>query len=246
MTFYDMLASKYDEIFPFSEQTFSLMRSFTTDEAKVLDIGCSTGAYVKAFNDNGYTAQGIELNTSFNFHDDNITQMDMNNMTFEENSFDFIYSIGNTIVHAPDKPSLEKLIKNIFKLLKPKGTFFMQIVNYDRIFGQKLTSLPTIETDNIKFERNYAYEDMSAVDFNVVLTDKVSGTSSESSVKLTPLIFSEIQSLSGRMGANFVRFCGDFQGNKFIRNESFAMIAVFTKPEQKFEETAPPSSCSLL
>lgn len=245
MNFYDMLSKHYDEIFPFSETTFKFLESYTPKNAKVLDIGCSTGAYVKAFNDTGTSTQGVEINKSFTFHDDNISFHDMNNLPFEENSFDMIYSIGNTVVHAANKQELDELLINIFKLLKPKGTFIMQIVNYDKIFSNNITSLPTIDTDLINFERNYSYDSTETIEFKGKLTDKKENVTLESSVNLTPLTFADIQSLSGRMGANLVRFCGCFEGSRFMRNESFMMIATFSKPEKQLEP-APPSSCSLL
>jgi hypothetical protein len=103
-----------------------------------------------------------------------------------------------------------------------------------------------IETNQLKFERFYEYDDPEKIKFTGVLTDKQSGEVCKSSIDLTPLTFPEIQFLSGRIGAKFVRFSGNFEGDKFFRNESFMMIAAFTKPDKEIIEMAPPSSCSLL
>ncbi|CAG8952846.1 hypothetical protein HYFRA_00007559 [Hymenoscyphus fraxineus] len=98
----------------------------------VLDVGCGvggpareiatfTGCNVVGLNNNSYQIQratgharrqGLEKQVSF-------VKGDFMNMAFPENSFDAVYAIEAT-VHAP---SLEGVYSQIFRVLKPGGTF---------------------------------------------------------------------------------------------------------------------------
>lgn len=102
------------------------------DGMKVLDVGCGvggpareivkfTGCHVTGLNNNDYQidraityAQKEGLASQLNF-----VKGDFMQMSFPENSFDAVYAIEAT-VHAP---SLEGVYSQIFRVLKPGGTF---------------------------------------------------------------------------------------------------------------------------
>lgn len=99
---------------------------------KVLDVGCGvggpareiakfTGAQITGLNNNDYQierairyAQKEGLSHQLNF-----VKGDFMQMSFPDNTFDCVYAIEAT-VHAP---SLEKVYSEIFRVLKPGGTF---------------------------------------------------------------------------------------------------------------------------
>lgn len=224
--FYKMLSVYYDEIFPFDEDTYNFLKSFTSKSDVVLDIGSATGSYVKRFNDDGIQAYGVEFSLDFN-RDYNVIISDMHHLPFRPESFDFIFSIGNTIAHARSRSDFANIIDYGMKLLKPSGKFLFQILNYDRILDNNIKQLPEIATDKVIFERYYSYENPSKIEFTGVIKN---GTQSfESKTTLIPITFEEVKWVAGRVKTNFVQFFGDFKGKKYFKPDSFMLIAVFNK-----------------
>lgn len=224
--FYKMLSKYYDSIFPFEEITYNFLKSFVKEDSKILDIGSATGSYVKRFFNDGLDALGIEYSKDFN-HDYNLLLSDMHNLPFKPESFDFIYSIGNTLAHAKSRSHFVNIITTVMQLLKPKGVFLFQILNYDRILENNIKRLPDIKTDNIVFERHYSYDNPSKIDFTGIL--RTNDETYESQTTLIPITFEEIKWAVGKAKANFAQFFGDFYGNKFFKPESFMLIAALHK-----------------
>ena len=112
---------------------------------KLLDIGCGMGEFLKISSDYGMDPLGIDLNrTTTDYITSNYGYKTLNKLitqeTFEENSFDFIV-LSHVIEHVQDP---NKLIKIIYKILKPGGIFIMATPNADSFisciynFGKKL------------------------------------------------------------------------------------------------------------
>ncbi|PMP72900.1 MAG: hypothetical protein C0187_00770 [Calditerrivibrio nitroreducens] len=224
--FYKILSEYYDEIFPFEEDTYNFLKLFTSNSDKVLDIGSATGSYVKRFNNDGIQAYGVELSLDFN-KDYSLIISDMHHLPFRPESFDFIFSIGNTLAHAKSRSDFANIIDYVMKLLKPKGKFLFQILNYDRILDNNINRLPDITNGNVTFERYYSYENPSKIEFIGVIKN---GTQTfESKTTLIPITFEEVKWVAGKVKTNFVQFFGDFKGKKYFKPDSFMLIAVFNK-----------------
>ncbi|MBZ4644328.1 MAG: hypothetical protein PWQ25_365 [Deferribacteres bacterium] len=230
METYEKMSEIYDEIFPFDENAYRLLKLMTNEGDSVLDIGSSTGGYVNRFIQDGYNAIGLEYTKGFGNYSYPILFGDMRKLPFKENSFDFIYSIGNTVCHLDSRRDFLEFMKNIFSLLKPKGRFLMQIINYDRIFSQSIKSLPAIETENFIFTRDYEYDNPSSLNFIGKITDKNGQIVHQFNQKLTPFIYQDIIWVTNSCGFSFVQFFGSFVLDKFIKAESFVNISCFTKP----------------
>lgn len=231
MTSYKNFAKVYDEIFPFDEKYFNFLSSYVDKGETALDIGSATGSYVKAFNKLGVNAFGLEYEKGFIPYRYPLCIGDMNFLPFKENSFDFIYSIGNTISHLESKSAFIPFINKVCTLLKPKKSFLIQIINYDRIFKYNLNRLPDIETENYLFYREYRYKDASAIDFVGKVVDKRTNVIVHSfSQRLTPFLYQDIIKGTNASNFSFVQFFGGVDGEKFIKDESFVTIACFTRP----------------
>lgn len=226
MEFYDMLSRYYDSIFPFSEETYHFLKShIEMDNATVLDIGSATGSYVKQFNSDGIKAFGIDLSDFGKTYP--FVKGSMSALPFKNESFDIIYSIGNTLVHAKSRKEFAQIMEDAFFLLKPKGRLILQILNYDRILNNNIKKLPDITTEECTFERYYEYENQGKITFKGVLT--VNDSKYSSTVELIPVTFDEVKWVADKVKAHFVRFYGDFSGSKFFKNDSIMLIAVFYK-----------------
>lgn len=224
--FYKMLSKYYDKLFPFDEDTYNFLKSFTKKGDKILDIGSATGSYIKQFEKEGYDVTGLEFSKDF-IRDYNLLIGDMHNLPFKSGSFDFIYCIGNTLAHAKSRGDFSKIVTSSLELLKPKGVFLFQILNYDRILDNEIKRLPDIVVEDIIFERYYEYENQSKIEFKGVL--KHSDTQYKSKTTLIPITLEEIKWVAGKSKVNFVQFFGDFSGKKFFKPESFMLISVFHK-----------------
>lgn len=111
-------------------------------EKKVLDCGAG-GAQppLALFAENGYQTYGIELKEkqiekANNFADEhqldlNITQGDLRQLPFEDDSFPYIYSY-NTIFHM-SKEEMAKAIQEIRRVLKTGGLCFVNFVSTNDI-----------------------------------------------------------------------------------------------------------------
>jgi sterol 24-C-methyltransferase len=99
---------------------------------KILDVGCGVGGPARCFarfaechvtgvNNNAYQLGRAQLHTKKLGLEDQLSwvKTDFMNMPFEDNEFDGVYQIEAT-AHAPDKV---KCYKEIFRVLKPGGTF---------------------------------------------------------------------------------------------------------------------------
>ena len=96
---------------------------------KVLEIGCGLGTDLLQFARNGAIVTGVDLTprsielTKKRFEIYNLPGefkvVNAEELPFEDNSFDFVYSHG--VIHHT--PNTEKVIENIRRVLKPDGNF---------------------------------------------------------------------------------------------------------------------------
>lgn len=80
---------------------------------------------------------------------------------FKPAQFDVVLCFGNTLVHLQTVELIQQMLKGVFTILNPGGHFLLQILNYDYIFAEQVSELPTIETENIRFIRKYKFEENS-------------------------------------------------------------------------------------
>lgn len=123
---------------------FQITNFNTSKGKKVLEIGCGIGNDGIEFAKAGAIYTGIDLSSKSvelckeNFSFENLTgdiiNVDGENLPFEDNTFDIIYSWG-VIHHAP---SMENVIKEIYRVLKPGGRITIMIYNRYSLVGLQL------------------------------------------------------------------------------------------------------------
>ena len=229
--FYSSISKYYSEIFPYKPVQLQFVKKQLAhiQKKKILDIGCATGELSYQLAKEGAEVIGIDLNEDLldeaksQKHQENL-QFQTGNMLelekdFQENEFDAVLCFGNTLVHLPDKTAVIKMLHGVEKTLTPGGKFLLQILNYDYIFNDKITELPLIETENIRFIREYKIDENNpAIRFQTELVMKKEGKSVRNETPLLALRSEELKSLLTQSGFRDIEFFSNFKEESFGGN----------------------------
>ena len=161
-SYYEAISRHYDAIFPMNP----LIRDFLAEHAgtapvEIIDIACGNAAYSLALCRMGYRVTGIDLDAGMiaaakrkagdaggpnGLH---LLQGDMlalRSMELEPAALAFC--IGNSMVHLPNPETIGLFLKEAHHVITGGGSIVLQIINYDRILKDHITSLPTLSFDN--------------------------------------------------------------------------------------------------
>ncbi|MFA5290674.1 MAG: class I SAM-dependent methyltransferase [Candidatus Izemoplasmatales bacterium] len=231
VTAYSEYARVYDQIFPFDARKFDLIKAVMPG-GPLLDLGCATGSYVRAFLNDGIDAMGVDLDPEMillakqkareeNLHATYV-QADMLDMMFNQ-KFKGIFSIGNTLVHLPSKDAISRMLQKLHDWLDEDGTCLIQIINYDRVLAQHITELPEINNGDLRFTRRYIHQ-AHTIDFHTHLYYR--DISLQSQATLIPLRSHEMRYIIEKAGFRDIRMYGDFLHTPFEAESSMILIAV--------------------
>lgn len=222
---YERIAAYYNEIFPLKEIRLDFVESQLPIPGRenlfLLDIGCATGELVFALSKSGHRVVGIDINRQMIDAAKNVKTtnyrtgfllMDMNRVgtAFNYSFFDAVLCLGNTLAHLENLQAVESFFSGIFKVLKERGVFLLQLVNYRRILDREITELPVIESSHCTFRREYAYDRKKhRIRFLGELHLKDSGETFESVETLYPLTYEELEPALARAGFSRIDFYGN-------------------------------------
>jgi len=222
--FYTSIAPHYQHIFPFNPAQIEFLKHILPyNGARVLDVGCATGDLAFALTDFGFPTWAFDFDeqmvqiaqktkseeTMFPVFE----QLDMRQIDerFPEAYFDTIICFGNTLVHLLGDDDIRKFIQSAFKVLSPEGKLTIQILNYQHILENQIKSLPLIDNEHIRFERNYEFSgETGLIDFNTKLTVKSTGQEIINSTKLYAIRQNKLQELLEEAGFSSIEFFGSF------------------------------------
>ncbi len=236
MSFYSSISKAYDSIFPLNPVQLEFVESCFNGAVagkRIVDAGCGTGslaimlarrsARVRGFDsDEKMIALAEEkrpqaLDLKFKVGD---LVREMEN--YETGRYDAVLCFGNTLVHLESLSMIGQFIKNAYDVLKPGGKLLIQILSYDRILDNNIKELPSIETPDHIFERNYILTDDGYIDFKTALTNKQSGEKLTNNVFLLPVRKNSLERLAGKYFSKVDCF-GDFKRNRW-NNSSFHLV----------------------
>ncbi len=202
----------------YDEDTRNFIGQYIKENYKILEISQNKSELYDKFRDEGFNIESIDF--------ENLVNLEI------EDKYDLIYCIYGQLNHIENLTELAVIAKKAFSMLSPKGHLILQFFNSDKVLNDKNTLIKTTQFEltgrkgendtllNIKFEDNIKFE-------------------------LTPVLFTDIQTLSNKLGAYYVRFYGGFDNGKFFKPESTYLIAVISKPEIPIDMSK-QASCSLI
>lgn len=225
MAFYKSISGHYDDIFPLNPMQINfVLKSFdSTSGLKMLDVGCGTGSLsitlAPHFGEvigidpdekmlDLATAKAGEIHPNLSFYPYGMLDLEKH-VIF--NNIDAVLCFGNTLVHLGSEEEIFEFLKQAKAILKPKGKLLIQIINYDRIFNEKIDGLPTIENERIKFIRNYHYTDKNALDFETILSIKESDEEIRNTIPLFPILKEDLIRLVQQAGFHDILLHGNFK-----------------------------------
>lgn len=224
--FYSMLSRYYDVLFPVNTAAAAFLADRAPKGGQVLDLACGTGVCAYTLSQRGYSVTGIDLDPEMiriakDKYGDKIDafiagdMLDAGRILYCRN-FDLVYSIGNSIVHLPDRMAVGRLAETAHALLADGGAFIAQIVNFDRILNYSLDSLPAIERPEhgVRLIRHYGIaDDRRTVSFDTVLDAE--NNRYENSVRLLALTGAELEGILVSAGFGAVKMYGAYDGSPF-------------------------------
>jgi glycine/sarcosine N-methyltransferase len=240
--FYTSISKYYSHIFPYNPAQLQFVKSRVGELTGkiILDIGCATGELSFQLAKSGAKVTGIDLNEELlsqangcnRFQSAGIFERESEIMSpnptfqtgnmldlkadFQPAHFDAVLCFGNTLVHLENKAQVQQMVDGVFSVLKSGGIFLIQILNYDYILDEQVSELPLIETEDIKFVRNYKFENQSLhVLFQTNLFLKNENEIISNETKLLALKSSEMFELLNETGFTDIEFFAGFNQTQF-------------------------------
>lgn len=241
--FYKNFTQDYEDIFPYRENVFSFLQSYTSiNSPNILDIGCGTGHYTHKFSQKGYHATGIDLNKEMILHAKNsypkttFNILDLKNINDLNISFDTVYSTGNVIAHI-SKSELLIFLKNLKYIMQDGGMWIFQVLNFDYICTLNFYNLPIIETKQRIFKRWYTEIKDTDLQFNTQLINKTNNqTLFKDTITLYPMKSKEYIDLHYSNGFKLKEQFASYLKEDYIKEKESANILVFQLQKETINE----------
>ncbi|MDW7690458.1 class I SAM-dependent methyltransferase [Flammeovirgaceae bacterium SG7u.111] len=231
MTFYQSIATYYHLIFSTGKPQVEFVKNteIAGKTQSVLDIGCAIGGLSAQLCQHFGKVVGIDLDEGMieRAKEEN----DLPNLSFQEldmlkiegicgaEAFDIVACFGNTLVHLDGTEEIADFFVQARKVLKVGGKLLFQIVNYDRILDQNITALPTLDKEEITFERNYEYlPETHKIKFATKFKVKATGEETSNAIDLYPLRKAEAEELLRKAGFTKINFYSNFQRKPYEEN----------------------------
>ena len=235
MAFYSEFARYYDRIFPFDQDVARCLETHLPDPpARVLDVGCGTGAYAAYLAKRGFEVEAIDLDIAMigeaesRYPGVRFRVLDMREIDTLEGSFQAIYCIGNTAAHLPHDEFVG-FLRHVYALLDPGGVWLLQIMNWDYVLAQASVTFPELRShDGLVFHRVYREILPARVTFTTRL-ERDGDTVFEAETPLYPWRWADLCRIHGELGFGLEAHLGSFGGDAFDQAMFSADISVWRR-----------------
>lgn len=252
MEFYRDISDYYDYIFPFKMMTYKFLEDSyqkainkTKTKGTILDIACGSGSYALNLASVANQIVGTDLdslmiqqakkkndksNVEFKVHN----MLEISELSLSGKGYDFIYCIGNSIVHLDSIEEMYTVIRGVYNMLNTGGVFVVQIINFDRILADQVNELPTIVNadEGVTFTRNYIhYQGEHKINFSTILdveTERITEQFKQE-VLLYPMTCDEIYKGFEDAGFEDIELFGGFNNGEYLKDTSYALVIRGTK-----------------
>lgn len=236
--FYDDLSSDYDSMLNFDKlltnRTEALKKFIKSEYKYAIDIGCGTGADSIALTNNGLKVTGYDTSkrmiqkAKLNAKKRNLkirfTNSPVQNIkSINHSKIDIVVSLGNAVANI-NPAILKNIISKIYKLMKPGGSFIIQILNYDYIRKTNKRIVNITRGGESLFVRFYDFE-KNKLNFNVLkINNKNMQEYSLITTKLYEYKRKEMNLILNQTGFSKVMFYSDLNKSKFNPKSSKDLV----------------------
>lgn len=241
MSFYEQIAPYYDYIFPAGKEQLEFIRNAAgTPPEKLLDVACGAGTYSVALAGEGYEVWATDLDAEMIRQTNSraalegvqvkALKLDMLELDkLSEEKFDCVFCVGNSIVHLGNKDSILSAVLQMKEKLNESGSLLLQIINFDRVISKGISSLPSIINPEVglAFHRNYSFDQATGlIGFDTILELDRNGRTEHysNSIKLFPLVSSDLGDILERAGFSRFDFYGGFRHEPYDADESYLLV----------------------
>ena len=194
---------------------------------RILDVGSSTGNLSKYLIENGINVTSIDINEKLIFKaaQKGVEVKKLNMLEIDTlNKFDTIINIGNTLPHLNNKKEIYTFLEKAYDRLEENGKLIIQIINFNKFIINRdknnyLGSLPLIENENVKFERNYYLDKNNNIIFKTILDDKI-----KNEEILLNINFEDLKNYLEKIGIKRLKYYGGFDKSFFDFENSVYLI----------------------
>ncbi|MFA8449438.1 MAG: class I SAM-dependent methyltransferase [Bacteroidales bacterium] len=232
MQFYKTISPWYNQIFPFNPQQLNFVLSYIDNpKISITDIGCASGELALKLSSKGHNVTGIDSDRemiqqaerktlALKLDSEFITANMLDTKTlFRPNSIDIIICFGNTLAHLKNLKEISNFFSQCHHILKKGGKILLQVVNYDNIIENRKESLPSIESKEVIFHRNYKFEKGSPlIRFHTQLIIKKNNHIIENEIPLFPIQSTDFKKISKETSFREPVFFGNFKKEAWSKN----------------------------
>lgn len=236
MNFYNTFSNYYDSIFPLKEDKKQFFKSyFSKTNLNILEVGCATGELSIFMGLSGNNVSALDINEDFIELARNkkkffctpisFTILKMQDIihNYQENYFDLIICVGNTLPHITKEEQIQ-FINDARLLLKENGKLILQFFNFSILDNENDYIFPDIKNEELIFKRIYTKLNKDEIKFDIQLILSEQDIELKDSNILYPI---DLESLIGeldKLGFINKMLYKDFAKNSFEKNNNSVII----------------------